>query len=142
MISPSQMGRWFTRGRGWQLASLLVVCAAVWIVLLLVDPAALWQPGTALSFASVVALLRLPAEAGRPLWFTVGTASAAAIDVEATMADDLTHTYRAEALSGAGANAAGLAGAIAVNVASGDTEASVDGGASLALTGGGGKSFR
>ncbi len=46
----------------------LQLCAAAWGALLLGDPAALWEVGTALSFGSVVALIRLtPSWAGRPL---------------------------------------------------------------------------
>jgi len=56
----------------------LQICAAAWIALLLVDPAALWEPGTALSFSSVVALLRLPAGGDRGALCSLATASAAA----------------------------------------------------------------
>jgi len=60
--------------------ALQVLCVA-WCGLLLVDPAALWHPGTALSFGSVLALLRLVPRARRstaaallaPAAATVGT---------------------------------------------------------------------
>lgn len=56
----------------------LQICAAAWIALLLADPAALWEPGTALSFSSVVALLRLPILRSRGLPAALIAASAAA----------------------------------------------------------------
>jgi competence protein ComEC len=55
----------------------LQLCAAAWGALLLGDPSALWEVGTALSFGSVVALIRLtPRWAGRPLT-SLAVASAA-----------------------------------------------------------------
>jgi len=55
----------------------LQVCAAAWIGLLLADPAALWEPATALSFGSVICLLRLvPGPLQHP-WRAAAAGSAA-----------------------------------------------------------------
>ena len=70
--------------------------------------------------------------------FIAGTATAPTITVRTLMADDGLHSYSAEAFAGAGADATGLAGALAVNVATGTSEARIDSGAvlNLAPTGG------
>src|SRR5439155_5025213 len=61
-----------------------------------------------------------------------GHATGPSITVEARMTGDGIHTYEADALAGAGQGESNLAGAIAINVARGTTEARVD--ASAVLT--------
>ena len=56
-----------------------------------------------------------------------------AIAIDARMAGDLVHTYGSMAHSGAGLTETDLAGAFAINVDFGTTEARTDGGASLTL---------
>lgn len=56
----------------------LQVCSAAWCALLLGDPAALWEAGTALSFGSVVALIRLTPRQVRSPLPSLAAASAAA----------------------------------------------------------------
>jgi len=58
----------------------LQVCSAAWCGLLLGDPAALWEAGTALSFGSVVALIRLtPRNVRAPLPSLAAASAAAAL---------------------------------------------------------------
>jgi len=56
------------------------VCAAAACILLLAEPAALWEPATALSFGSVVAIVRLtPPPAGHRIRALVAGSAAAAV---------------------------------------------------------------
>ncbi len=64
-----------------------------------------------------------------------GTASAKAVTVQTLMSGEGPHIYDAEAYSGAGANASDLAGALAVNVGLGTSEARIDDTAVVNLSG-------
>src|SRR5439155_24376939 len=65
-----------------------------------------------------------------------GKASANSITIETVMAGDGRHSYSASASSGAGANAESFAGALAVNVPTGSSDARLENGASLTLASG------
>jgi hypothetical protein len=65
-----------------------------------------------------------------------GTVKAPAVNVKTEMGGDGTNTFQATASSGAGVTATGVAGALAINVGAGQSEAAIRDGARLTIGGG------